>query len=140
MDHRIAVLVVEDEALIRMAIVGKLRDAGSEVFEVANANAAIAMLVANWNIRLMFTDIDMPGGMDGLKLAAAIQDRWPPIRIIRLPDNRQQRSAGRRFVLVESEQYETRRPINQQDGRGLRVNRAPSGRSDRTFASAAIAT
>jgi DNA-binding NtrC family response regulator len=82
MDHRIAVLVVEDEALIRMAIVGELEDAGFDVFEAANADAAIAILVANSNIRLMFTDIDMPGGMDGLKLAAAVRDRWPPIKII----------------------------------------------------------
>jgi DNA-binding NtrC family response regulator len=82
MDHRIAVLVVEDEALIRMAIVDELEDAGFEVFEAANANEAIAILVANLNIRLMFTDIDMPGGMDGLKLAAAVRDSWPPIKII----------------------------------------------------------
>ena len=82
MNPRIAVLVVEDEALIRMAIVDELEDAGFEVFEAANADAAIAILVANLTIRLMFTDIDMPGGMDGLKLAAAVRDRWPPIKII----------------------------------------------------------
>jgi DNA-binding NtrC family response regulator len=82
MDDRIAVLVVEDEALIRMAIVDELQDAGFEVFEAAHADAAIAILVANLNIRLMFTDIDMPGGKDGLKLAAAVRDRWPPIKII----------------------------------------------------------
>ena len=82
MDHRIAVLVVEDEALIRMAIVDELEGASFEVFEAANADAAIAMIVANLHIRLMFTDIDMPGGMDGLKLATAVRDRWPPIKII----------------------------------------------------------
>jgi two-component system, response regulator PdtaR len=61
MDHRIAVLVVEDEALIRMAIVDELQDAGFKVFEAEHADAAIAILVANLDIRLMFTDIDMPG-------------------------------------------------------------------------------
>jgi DNA-binding NtrC family response regulator len=82
MDHRIAVLVVEDEALIRMEIVSELEDAGFQVFEAAHADAAIEILIANLNIRVMFTDVDMPGGMDGLKLAAAVRDRWPPIKII----------------------------------------------------------
>lgn len=82
MDRRIAVLVVEDEALIRMEIVSELEDAGFKVFEAAHADAAIEILIGNVNIRVMFTDIDMPGGMDGLKLAAAVRDRWPPIKII----------------------------------------------------------
>jgi two-component system, response regulator PdtaR len=82
MDNRIAVLVVEDEALIRMAIVDELEDAGFEVFQAHNADAAIVLLRANLQIEIMFTDIDMPGGVDGLKLAAAVRDRWPPIRII----------------------------------------------------------
>jgi CheY-like chemotaxis protein len=82
MDHRIAVLVVEDEALIRMAIISELEDAGYIVFEAPNADAAIKILMANLDIKVMFTDIDMPGGVDGLKLAAAVRNRWPPIKII----------------------------------------------------------
>ncbi|WP_421404592.1 response regulator [Agrobacterium fabrum] len=78
----IAVLVVEDEALLRMGIVDELEDAGFEVFEAANATDAIDVLVANPQISVMFTDIDMPGGVDGLKLAASVRDRWPPITII----------------------------------------------------------
>lgn len=78
----IAVLVVEDEVLIRMSIVAELEDAGFEVFEASNAAEAIEVLIANTRIRLMFTDIDMPGGVDGLKLAASVRDRWPPIKII----------------------------------------------------------
>uniref|UniRef100_UPI003101520C response regulator n=1 Tax=Neorhizobium sp. EC2-8 TaxID=3129230 RepID=UPI003101520C len=50
------------------------------VFEASNADDAITILNANSGIRLMFTDIDMPGSMDGLKLAAAVRDRWPPSR------------------------------------------------------------
>lgn len=79
---RIAVLVVEDEALVRMAIVDELEDAGFEVFEAADADKAIDILTATPRIQLMFTDVDMPGGTDGLKLAAAVRDRWPPIKII----------------------------------------------------------
>ena len=78
----IAVLVVEDDALVRMGIVDELEDAGFEVFEATNPTDAIDILVANSQISVMFTDIDMPGGVDGLKLAASVRDRWPPITII----------------------------------------------------------
>jgi CheY-like chemotaxis protein len=79
---RITVLVVEDEALLRMVIVLELEDAGFEVVAASNATEAIEYLVANKSISVMFTDVDMPGGIDGLKLAAAVRDRWPPIKII----------------------------------------------------------
>jgi CheY-like chemotaxis protein len=79
---KLVVLVVEDEALLRMAISDHLADEGFEVVEAKDAGAAIAMLVRHPEIRLVFTDIDMPGGMDGLKLAAAIRERWPPVKII----------------------------------------------------------
>ncbi len=85
----IAVLVVEDEAIIRMNIVAELEDAGFEVFEASNAAQAIDVLIANNRIQLMFTDVDMPGGVDGLKLAASVRDRWPPIKIIVTSGHRQ---------------------------------------------------
>lgn len=50
--------------------------------ETSNADAAIALLVAHPQIRVVFTDIEMPGSMDGLKLAAYVRDRWPPVAII----------------------------------------------------------
>jgi len=52
------------------------------VLEASNADDAISLLDAHPEVRLMFTDIDMPGSMDGLKLAAAVRDRWPPVKII----------------------------------------------------------
>lgn len=76
------VLVVEDEPLLRMLAVEVVEDAGFEAIEAANADAAIAILESRNDIRLVFTDIDMPGTMDGVKLAEAIRDRWPPISII----------------------------------------------------------
>jgi CheY-like chemotaxis protein len=88
MNERVSVLVVEDEALVRMDIVSHLEDAGFLVLEAANADQAIAMLDASPDIRLLFTDIDMPGTMDGLKLAAAVRDRWPPVKIIVTSGNR----------------------------------------------------
>ncbi len=79
---RIAVLVVENEALIRSAIVADLEAEGFEVFEAANATEAIVVLAINPVISVLFTDIDIPGDVDGLKLAKFVRDRWPPIKII----------------------------------------------------------
>ena len=76
------VLVVEDEPVILIDISEQLRDAGFDVLEASNADQANVHLKNNPAIRLVFTDIDMPGSMDGLKLAAAVRDRWPPVKII----------------------------------------------------------
>jgi two-component system, response regulator PdtaR len=76
------VLVVEDETFVRMDVVEMLREAGFDILEAANADEAIQMLERDSDIRIVFTDIDMPGSMNGLKLAAAVRDRWPPVRII----------------------------------------------------------
>jgi CheY-like chemotaxis protein len=80
--YRIAVLLVEDESLIRMNIVDELEEAGFEVFEAGSAAQALEILEKTPRIRLLFTDVDMPGGMDGVALAAMVRDRWPPIKII----------------------------------------------------------
>ena len=76
------VLVVEDEILIRELVAEELEEAGYSVVVAHNADQAIAILEARQDIHLVFTDIDMPGSMDGLKLAAAVRDRWPPVHII----------------------------------------------------------
>jgi CheY-like chemotaxis protein len=85
----ITVIVVEDEALVRMDIAMSLEDEGFIVLEASNADHAIDILNAHPEIRLMFTDIDMPGSMDGLKLAEAVRDRWPPVKIIVASGHRQ---------------------------------------------------
>ena len=82
MAEKIAVLVVEDEPITRMDVVEQLEEGGFKVFEASDADRAIKILETNPAIRILFTDIDMPGSMDGLKLAAAVRDRWPPIRIV----------------------------------------------------------
>jgi CheY-like chemotaxis protein len=78
----ICVLVVEDEALLRITTVDHLRIEGFNVFDASNADEAISILEVEPTIDLLFTDIDMPGSMDGLKLAAAVRRRWPPVRIV----------------------------------------------------------
>jgi CheY-like chemotaxis protein len=79
---RPVVLIVEDESLLRMDAVDMIRDAGFEVLEAANADEAIAILESRRDVSVVFTDIQMPGSMDGLKLARAVRGRWPPIKIV----------------------------------------------------------
>ena len=76
------VLVVEDEIVLRMKAVDIVEDAGFTPVEAANADQAIAILESRSDISLLFTDIQMPGTMDGLKLAHAVHLRWPAIKII----------------------------------------------------------
>jgi CheY-like chemotaxis protein len=80
--ERPVVLIVEDELLIRMNALEMIEGAGFEVVEAGNADEAIAILEARPEIHVVFTDIQMPGSMDGLKLAAFVRNRWPPIKII----------------------------------------------------------
>ena len=77
-----AVLIVEDEPLVRLNAVRAIEDAGFEVIEAANADEAIRILENRSDFRVVFTDIQMPGSIDGLKLAHAVRNRWPPIKII----------------------------------------------------------
>jgi CheY-like chemotaxis protein len=76
------VLIVEDEMLLRMRAVDMVEDAGYTSVEAVDADAAFAILESRSDIALLFTDIQMPGSMDGLKLAHAVHERWPPIKII----------------------------------------------------------
>src|SRR5258708_19567932 len=77
-----AILVVEDEMLLRMRAVDMVEDAGFTAVEAINADEALAILESRSDIELLFTDIQMPGSMDGLKLAHAVHERWPSIKII----------------------------------------------------------
>jgi CheY-like chemotaxis protein len=81
-DSPIYVLVVEDDSLSRLHAVSLVEDAGYIPVEASNADEAITILESRKDIRIVFTDINMPGSMDGLKLAHAIRRRWPPIELI----------------------------------------------------------
>ena len=76
------VLVVEDEPLLLMTAIDIVEGAGFEAIAARDADEAIRLLESIPDIRILFTDIHMPGSMDGLKLAAAVRRRWPPIEII----------------------------------------------------------
>jgi two-component system, response regulator PdtaR len=76
------ILIVEDETLIRDYLGEILEQAGYRVVPATNADEAIEILESRNDVRVIITDINMPGSMDGLRLAAAVRDRWPPIKII----------------------------------------------------------
>jgi CheY-like chemotaxis protein len=80
--RRPVVLIVEDELLIRSHAAQIIEEAGFDLIEASNADQAIAILEVRSDITVLFTDIQMPGSMDGLKLAAAVKGRWPPIKIV----------------------------------------------------------
>jgi CheY-like chemotaxis protein len=77
-----AILIVEDEPLVRIDTASCIEAAGFTVYEAGSADEAIRILEQHSEIRLIFTDINMPGSMDGLKLAHYVRERWPPVKII----------------------------------------------------------
>jgi two-component system, response regulator PdtaR len=76
------VLVAEDEPMIRQLSVFQLEDAGYRVFEAASANQALVILEAGVPVDVLFTDVNMPGGIDGIALVHLVHQRWPNVRCI----------------------------------------------------------
>jgi len=81
-DRPSTVLVVEDEILIRLTVADYLRECGLHVLEAANADEAVRVLEADVGIDVVFSDIQMPGSMDGFGLARWIRERHPHIRVL----------------------------------------------------------
>ena len=79
--HTKSVLVVEDEPLIRMLAADFLADAGYETMSASNADEAVRILETR-GVDAVFSDIDMPGSMNGLTLANSIARRWPNIGVL----------------------------------------------------------
>ena len=76
------VLIVEDDALVRLVARDMLEDAGFDVLEADTADDALVVLEGSPSIGALFTDIDMPGSMDGVALATRVSERWPHIRLV----------------------------------------------------------
>jgi len=79
---RAVVLVVEDNAIIRMGAVDLVISAGYEALEACDADEAIRIMESRDDIDLVFTDVQMPGTMDGIKLCHYISQGWPPVKLI----------------------------------------------------------
>lgn len=80
--ERATVLVVEDEPIVRFCAAEMLLDAGFEVLEAPAADRALTILEERPDVAVLFTDIEMPGTLDGSALAAIVRHRWPAIRIV----------------------------------------------------------
>jgi len=78
----VSVLIVEDEPLIRLVVFEAIESAGFRAYATANADAAIRIIERQRDIRLVFTDINMLGSMDGIRLAHCVRDRWPLVQFI----------------------------------------------------------
>jgi CheY-like chemotaxis protein len=76
------VMVVEDEFLIRIMITDELRNAGYEVVECGSADEAIDLLRGGASIGIVFTDIRLPGSMDGVSLAQAVRSEFPAMKVV----------------------------------------------------------
>ena len=78
-----AVLVVEDDALVRMAAVAMIEDAGFRVHAAATADEALVIMGREADVSLLFTDVDMPGTMDGLRLTELVhRGGGPDVKLI----------------------------------------------------------
>lgn len=88
-----SIMIVEDDILVSMCIEDALIDAGHRVTSATNADRAVEMLTSDAVFDIVITDVNMPGSMDGLRLAAVIRERWPPIRLI-IASGRHRPSAG----------------------------------------------
>ncbi len=75
-------LVVEDESLIRMNAMTMVEEAGFEALAASDADEAIRLLESRNDIRAVFTDVHMPGTMDGIRLVRVVRNRWPPLALI----------------------------------------------------------
>jgi len=76
------ILIVEDEALVRLSAIGMFEDAGFRMIEATNSDEALELLNADSDVQLLFTDVKMPGTIDGVSLARQVRDRWPHIGIM----------------------------------------------------------
>jgi CheY-like chemotaxis protein len=81
-DRRPIVLLIEDEPILMMALSDLIEEAGCEVVEATTTAKAIRVLEVRTDIRVVMADLDVRGSVMGLKLAALIRDRWPPIELI----------------------------------------------------------
>jgi CheY-like chemotaxis protein len=81
-DNRPVILVVEDEPLLRLHAADVLEDEGFAVAEAADAEAALKVLEERSDVRLLYTDVQMPGALDGIGLARHVHERWPHILLL----------------------------------------------------------
>jgi two-component system, response regulator PdtaR len=81
-NRTVTMLLVEDETLVRRLMADILGDAGFRVIKAANVGMALNWLEADEDVQVLFTDVHMPPGIDGLELARRVHERWPEVRLV----------------------------------------------------------
>jgi two-component system, response regulator PdtaR len=81
------ILLVEDEVLVRMLLADELRSAGHKVIEAANADEAFDVLAHTPDVKLVVTDIRMPGSLNGVTLATLIRSKHPLVKVLVMSGN-----------------------------------------------------
>jgi CheY-like chemotaxis protein len=76
------ILVIEDEILVRMVLADKLREAGYTVVEAASAEEALGVLAHRFDVKVVLSDVQMPGSMDGVALARVVRSAYPKVKIV----------------------------------------------------------
>jgi CheY-like chemotaxis protein len=126
-NRRPVVLIVEDDLLSRMSAADMIVDAGYDVVEVGNADEAIAILKARSDMEIIFTDIQMPGSMDGLRLAKYVKRKWPPIKNV---------ATSGRFAIREGDLSDGGVFLSKPDATGDPRNRCARRRTRRNYSAA----
>lgn len=94
----VLILIVDDEPIIRLLACDSLEEAGFDVIDAANAAEALDILAERTDVGVLFTDVNMPGGVSGLDLAETVHQRWPDIKLVvtsGLPPERPVADGGR---------------------------------------------
>ncbi len=107
-DARVRVLVVEDEVLLRLDVCDALRAAGFEVSEAESAGSAIASIETGEPVDLMFTDIQLPGMLDGLALTNIMRAAWPLSHVIFTSASLTKRTVANRIGRFVPKPYQVR--------------------------------
>ncbi len=122
----VRILIVDDEALIRLLAADALRDAGFTVIEASHAEEALSYIASGAAVDLVFTDVQMPGPIDGLGLARQLRARSPSIPVIITSGNLHAPPGGLPGIFVQKP-YKTDRVIALIcDALGLDPSRKPN--------------
>ena len=112
---RPTVLVVEDEVLIRLLIASELRDSGIQVLEASDAEEALTILESSLPVHVVFTDIRMPGRMDGIGLSRFVRERYPHLKLMLTSSHQPENYARESVDVFVAKPYDLRTVIQQVD-------------------------
>ncbi|HET9394519.1 MAG TPA: response regulator [Nitrospiraceae bacterium] len=104
--HAQTVLIVEDEIFLRSAVADFLRASGLHVIEAANASEALRVLASGADVDLVFSDVQMPGFINGVSLADWVSSERPSTRIILTTGNAERAWGSRNDYIVLPKPYD----------------------------------